>query len=119
MKQNAFTLIEIMVVIGIIGLLATIGIQSYSRAQKTANKTTCINNLHQIEGAIRTWSLEARQDDESPVVATDILPYLQGTITCPSGGKTFGDSYSITFVGTKPTCKKVPDTHKLLENTTQ
>jgi len=119
MGKRAFTLIEIMIVLGIIGLLATIGIQSYSRSQGTANKITCINNLHQIEGAIRTWALETRQGDNSPVIASDILPLIQGQVTCPSGGKTFGDSYSITFVGEKPTCKKMPTTHKLPENTTQ
>lgn len=119
MKQNAFTLIEIMIVIGIIGLLSTIAITSFSKAQATANKTTCISNLHQIDGAIRSWALETRQGDSSPVIPSDILPYLQGQITCPAGGKTFADSYSITMVNVKPTCIKVPLTHKLPENTIQ
>ena len=119
MKTKAFTLVEIMIVVGIMGLLATVAITSFSKAQATANKTTCISNLHQIEGAIRSWSLETRQGDDSPVTAANVLPYMQGQITCPSGGKTFADSYLITTVGVKPTCLKVPLTHKLPEDTVQ
>jgi type II secretory pathway pseudopilin PulG len=108
-----------MIVVGIIGLLATIGIQSFSKSQSTASKITCISNLQQIEGAIHSWALDTRQGDDSSVVASDILSYMNGVITCPSGGKTFSDSYSITTVNTKPTCIKVPLTHKLPEDTLQ
>ena len=49
------------------------------------------------------------------LTAADVLPYLKNSVTCPSGGKTFADSYSVTTVQARPTCLKVPTTHKLEE----
>ena len=53
--------------------------------------------------------------DKHGVTAADVLPYLKNAVVCPSGGKTFADSYAITTVAARPTCLKVPATHKLEE----
>jgi prepilin-type N-terminal cleavage/methylation domain-containing protein len=119
MKQKAFTLIEIMIVISIIGLLMCIAIPNFARSQRTAKMQTCISNLYHIEMATQQWAMETRQGDTSAVAPADVLPYLQGTVVCPSGGKTFVDSYFLTTVNVKPTCLKVPGTHKLSDDTTQ
>jgi prepilin-type N-terminal cleavage/methylation domain-containing protein len=119
MKQKAFTLVEIMIVVGIIGLLATIAITNFSKSQTTAKRQTCISNLHHIDLVTQQWALETRQPEAAPVTPADILPYLDGVVVCPSGGKTFADSYSVTFANAKPTCRIVPSTHKLPENTIQ
>ena len=118
-NTKGFTLIEIMIVVGIIAMLATIAIPSLLKNSSTAKMQTCISNLHNIELSIQQWSLDTRQSETAPVTGADILPYLQGTIVCPSGGRTFSDSYCVTAVNVKPTCLKVPNTHKLPENTIQ
>ena len=117
MITKAFTLIEIMIVVGIIALLATIAIPNLVKQQSTAKRETCIANLHNIDMAIQQWALETRQGESYPVAATEVLPYLQGRVVCPSGGKTFADSYAVTFANAKPTCLKVPKDHRLPDDT--
>ncbi len=117
--RRGFTLVEIMIVVAIIGLLATIAIPNFVKARGTAQMNACINNLRQIDGAIQTWALETKQADDAPVTFTQISGYLKNAVVCPSGGKNFGDSYQLGTVADKPTCKMRPDTHKLPQDTTQ
>ncbi len=49
--KSGFTLVEIMIVVGIIGLLAAIGIRNYITARSTAQRNLCISNLKQLESA--------------------------------------------------------------------
>ncbi len=117
--KGGFTLVEIMIVVAIIGLLATIAIPNFVKARTTAQMNACINNLRQIDGAIQTWALETKQADDAAVSFTQISGYLKNAVVCPSGGKNFGDSYQLGTVADKPTCKLRPDTHKLPVDTTQ
>jgi len=114
-RQGGFTLVEIMIVVAIIGLLASIAIPNFVKARTSAQTNVCISNLHQIDGAIQLWAAETKQGETAPVTPADVLPYLKNAVVCPSGGKTFADSYSLTTVQARPACLKVPATHKLEE----
>jgi type II secretory pathway pseudopilin PulG len=116
-QTGGFTLVEIMIVVGIIMLLATIAVPNFVRARRTAATSACIVNLKQIEGAINTWATETKAADDAPVDYSSIRPYLKGQVVCPAGGKTFSDSYQLGTVADKPTCLKQPETHKLPEDT--
>src|SRR5437867_6450780 len=107
--HRGFTLVEIMIVVAIIGLLATMAIPSFVRCRNKANQTTCVVNLRQIEGAMETWAAETRQGPDAPVQASNILPYLKRGVKCPAGGHNFEDSYQISKVEVPPVCLKVPD----------
>jgi len=107
--------VEIMIVVAIIGLLASIAIPNFVKARTTAQRQACIANLQQIDGAVQQWAAETRQGETASVSAADVLPYLKNAVVCPSGGKTFADSYSLTTVAVRPTCLKQPTTHKLEE----
>ncbi|MFP4355540.1 MAG: prepilin-type N-terminal cleavage/methylation domain-containing protein [Phycisphaerae bacterium] len=48
MKRNAFTLLELLVVIGILALLVTLVIPFFRRAQEVARDTACKANLHYL-----------------------------------------------------------------------
>lgn len=55
---NCFTLIEMLVVIGIIGILATILLPALTYARESARKGTCLNNLRQIGLGMLTYANE-------------------------------------------------------------
>ena len=114
-RQEGFTLVEIMIVVAIIGLLASIAIPNFVKARTSARMSACISNLRQIDGAIQQWALETKQSETATVTAAEILSYLRNSVTCPAGGRTFADSYSVTTAQARPTCLKEPATHKLEE----
>jgi prepilin-type N-terminal cleavage/methylation domain-containing protein len=111
--RGGFTLVEIMIVVAIIGLLATMAIPNFIEARETARKQTCIGNLQQIDGAVQRWALDLRKDSTDPVTFADISLYLRNSVTCPSGGTSFADSYTISTADAKPTCQRRPDKHVL------
>lgn len=118
-RSGGFTLVEIMIVVAIIGLLATIAIPNFVRARLKAQQAACINNLRQIDGAKQTWALENKAAQSTIPTIQNVQPYLgrgtQGTApTCPADSQsTFATSYSLNDLQTAPTCIINPTDHHL------
>ncbi len=109
---GGFTLVEIMIVVAIIGLLASIAIPNFIKARANSQTNACIYNLHQIDDATQEWALENHQISTSPVSIPGITKYLGrvtgGSLTscfCPADPTSlFANSYSVTTVDASPTC---------------
>jgi len=52
---SAFTLVELLIVIGIVGLLAGLLLPALSRAKESGRSTACLSNLHQIGIALQLY----------------------------------------------------------------
>ncbi|MEI7729920.1 MAG: type II secretion system protein [Verrucomicrobiota bacterium] len=110
-RQSAFTLVEIMIVVAIIGLLAAIAIPNFVKARTTAQKNACINNLRQIDGAKEQWALENKKTTADTPVTSDLIgatSYIKQSPSCPGAG-----TYSFNAVGTKPACSAATSDHTL------
>lgn len=57
MKKQAFTLVELLVVIAVIGLLLAISLPSLQRAKEQARQVYCKNNLRQMATAANVYSV--------------------------------------------------------------
>src|SRR5262245_48677382 len=75
-RGAAFTLVEIMIVIAIIGLLAALAIPNFIRARNTTQQKTCINNLRQVDSAKHEWALENRKSDTDVPTSDELKVYI-------------------------------------------
>ena len=103
--KAAFTLVEIMIVVAIIGMLAAIAIPNYVKARDNSQLNACINNLRQIDGAAQTWALETKKQSSDPYTLDTLKPYIKlksdGNLPdCPAGG-TYAPG---SAVSNSPTC---------------
>ena len=102
LRKAGFTLVEIMIVVAIIALLAAIAIPNFVKARTASQRSACIANLKQIDGAKATWALEQKKVNSDVPVDGDLFGstlYIREKPGCPANG-----TYALLGVDTKPTC---------------
>jgi len=105
-RKAGFTLVEIMIVVAIIALLAAIAVPNFVKAREASQKSCCISNLKEIEGAKAHWAMEMKKHNSDTPVDTDLFGstlYIRDTPSCPASG-----TYSLTQVDAKPLCSQGP-----------
>jgi prepilin-type processing-associated H-X9-DG protein len=113
MSRRGITLVELLVVIGIIGLLVGVSIPAVIATREASRKTSCLNNIKQI--GLASLSVEAAKRrlpetafNTAPTLATyradrgwlvETLAYLQPSISNKflGGSHTFDQQNSIVF----------------------
>jgi prepilin-type N-terminal cleavage/methylation domain-containing protein len=102
-NSKGFTLTELMIVVAIIGLLASIAMANYRRARETTIQNQCINNLMQIYKAKQSWALENRKSSLDVPGDNDLfgdLLYIRRKPSCGAQG-----NYELKAVLDHPTCE--------------
>jgi type IV pilus assembly protein PilA len=81
-RQDGFTLVELLIVVAIIGIIASIGVAQVLRARLVANETSAIGSMRTVNSAQMSYSASAGQGGFATALATLGSP-------CPGGTTAF------------------------------
>jgi prepilin-type N-terminal cleavage/methylation domain-containing protein len=93
-SRRGFTLVEIMIVVAIIALLASIAVPNFLRARKRSQASKIIEDLRQLDNANDEYAIENNKTSGMNPSFNDLKAYLKtGTVLYNTGADLFGDSY--------------------------
>jgi type II secretory pathway pseudopilin PulG len=94
------SLVDLLVVVAILGALASIGVPQYTRYSEHRREAQCVGNRNAIEEAERACQV----DHGKPCLSTAMLTgsgYLSAPLTCPSEGR-------YVWIANKPSEERYP-----------
>jgi prepilin-type N-terminal cleavage/methylation domain-containing protein len=103
--RRAFTLVEIMIVVLIIGILLAIAVPNFIKAREASRTKSCVANLKQIDSGKEQYAMDKKKNAGDPVGIGDVVPdYVKTSPQCPSTGTV----YAPAGVSTPPPCPNRP-----------
>ncbi len=93
-KRRGFTLVEIMIVVAIIALLASIAVPNFLRARKRSQATKVLVDLRLLDDSIDMYAMEYNKTSGSNPSFNDLKSYIKASTNLyNTGSDLFGDSY--------------------------
>jgi len=109
--RQAFTLVEIMVVVLIISVILNMALPSFIQARNNTQTKACMENLRHIQDAKQEWAIVQQQPGTATPTWSNLAPDLElngaTQLYCPTQGGT----YTINEVDQVPVCNQYPLTH--------
>ena len=107
---GGFTLVEIMIVVAVIGIMASIALPNFAKARATAQQKACIHNLSVLDETKQQWGFETRQQSTATPTIAQIQAYFgQSRMpVCPTRG-----TYRLRRLDRNPTCTRAALGHTL------
>jgi prepilin-type N-terminal cleavage/methylation domain-containing protein len=93
----AFTLVEIMIVVAIIGLLVVLALPSMIKSRKQSQGRRILNDARQMDSAVDQWAMEYNKKDGDTVDTVAAATYLKSTWKTKD---VLGHDFLISPVGT-------------------
>jgi prepilin-type N-terminal cleavage/methylation domain-containing protein len=99
-SKAGFTLVEIMIVVAIIALLATIAVPSFLRARKRSQATKIVNDARIYEAAIDQWAIENNKVNSSTFDFSNVSDYIKASteLVRTSGRDILNNLFQVTSV---------------------
>jgi prepilin-type N-terminal cleavage/methylation domain-containing protein len=109
-NRHGFTLVEIMIVVAIIALLASIAVPGFLRARKRSQASRIINDLRLIDSAVDMYAIETNKATGATVAVVDWTKYIKpGTNLYVTGKDILGNIYgpqSVDVIPSVPAASK-------------
>jgi general secretion pathway protein G len=100
-QRQAFTLVEIMIIVALIGLLAALAVPTFIKARKQSQGKRIVNDARIIDAAIDAWAFEKGKQDNDTISAADLIVIAQYTKSgVISTTDLLGNPFTIGPVGT-------------------
>ena len=103
-KHGGFTLVEIMIVVAIIALLASIAVPNFLRSRKRSQATQVLEDLRIVDSAVDLYAIENYKNSPTTPTWADVKAYIKtGSRLYTSGQKDIlGNTLKINAIDTAP-----------------
>lgn len=98
--KKAFTLVEILIVVAILGLLAAVGVPSFIGARQGAQENMKEMNIATVNAAKEQWAIINNKATGTTVNWTDIAQYIGNNVTSITNLNVGSYTLTIGNVGT-------------------